>query len=143
MNDLEKAGSAWRKQFVNAGLKSRAVLDELESHLRDDIDRQVQSGAAAVSAFENASRRIGNARRLKEEFNRIENAERKYMKRILMIGAGIIGVLVGMAFVMPAVAQYRQTGAMQNSEPWLFLVGCLMTLAGIATAVRSAKRKSA
>ena len=52
------------------------------------------------------------------------------MKRGLIIGAGIIGVLAGMAFVMPAVAQYRHEGAMSHGEPWLFLLGSALTLAG-------------
>ena len=34
------------------------------------------------------------------------------MKRILIITIGIIGVLVGMGFVMPAVAQWRQEGSL-------------------------------
>lgn len=52
------------------------------------------------------------------------------MKRSRILVAGFIGVMVGMAFVMPAVAQYRHEGAMRNDEPWLFLIGSLLTLAG-------------
>ena len=58
------------------------------------------------------------------------------MKRRLIIGVGILGVLVGMAFVMPAVAQYQHEGAMSQGEPWLFLLGSLLTLAGCGAAVR-------
>jgi hypothetical protein len=58
------------------------------------------------------------------------------MKRGLIISIGIAGVLVGMAFVMPAVAQYQHEGAMKNGEPWLFLIGSLLTLAGCGGAVR-------
>ena len=61
------------------------------------------------------------------------------MKRGIWIGAAIVGVMVGMAFVMPAVAQYRQLGAMRDNEPWLFLIGCLLTLAGCAAGIRSFK----
>jgi hypothetical protein len=65
------------------------------------------------------------------------------MKRSLIIVAGIIGVLVGMALVMPAVAQYRQLGAMRNEEPWLFLIGSLLTLAGCAAGIRGLKKSRA
>lgn len=58
------------------------------------------------------------------------------MKRAVNIGGGIVGVLAGMAFVMPAVAQYHNEGVMRNGEPWLFLIGCLMTLAGCGAAFR-------
>jgi hypothetical protein len=65
------------------------------------------------------------------------------MKRGLVIAAGIIGVLVGLALVMPAVAQYRHDGAMRNDEPWLFLIGSLLTLAGCGAAIRGAKKSRA
>jgi hypothetical protein len=65
------------------------------------------------------------------------------MKRGLIITGGIIGILVGMAFVMPAVAQYRQLGAMRNGEPWLFLIGSLLTLAGCVAGIRGLKRNRA
>jgi hypothetical protein len=65
------------------------------------------------------------------------------MKRGLMIAAGIVGVLVGMAFVMPAVAQYQHEGAMKNGQPLLFLLGCVLTLGGVAAAIRSLKRAGA
>jgi 4-hydroxybenzoate polyprenyltransferase len=69
--------------------------------------------------------------------------EGKYMKRGLIIGAGIIGVLVGMAFVMPAVAQYQHEGAMSHDEPWLFLLGSLLTLGGCGAAVRGMTKSRA
>jgi hypothetical protein len=65
------------------------------------------------------------------------------MKRGLTIAAGIVGVLVGMAFVMPAVAQYQHEGAMKNDEPWLFLLGSLLTLGGGIAAIRSLKKARA
>jgi hypothetical protein len=51
--------------------------------------------------------------------------------------------MLGMALVMPAVAQYRQIGAMRNDEPWLFLLGSLMTIAGLVAGARSFKKKQA
>jgi hypothetical protein len=48
-----------------------------------------------------------------------------------------------MAFVMPAVAQYQHEGAMKNGEPWLFLIGSLLTLAGCGAAVRGMKKSRA
>jgi hypothetical protein len=40
-------------------------------------------------------------------------------------------------------AQYRHEGVMRNTEPWLFLVGSLMTLAGCFAALRSFKKARA
>ena len=65
------------------------------------------------------------------------------MKRVLIISAGIIGVLVGMAFVMPAVAQYRHEGAMTHEEVILFCLGLVLTLGGIGASIFGAKRRAA
>ena len=61
------------------------------------------------------------------------------MKRSLIFIIAFIGVMVGMALVMPAVAQYHNEGVMRNDEPWLFLIGSLLTLAGCGAALRGLK----
>lgn len=129
--------------MLAAGVKSPVPLEELESHLREDIEQHVRAGLETNAAFREAVNRMGEAGVLKAEFERVESRERKVMKRVLIIIAGIVGVLVGMAFVMPAVAQYHQEGVMRNGEPWLFLIGSLMTLAGCGTAVRGFRKSSA
>ena len=68
MFDLEQAIAEWRRRMRAAGLKSPALLDELESHLRDETARQMQSGSAAPEAFEFAVRQMGSADALKAEF---------------------------------------------------------------------------
>jgi hypothetical protein len=143
MSDFEAEIAEWRCQLFTAGIKDVEVLEELESHLREEIDRGLRAGADPRRAFQTAADRFGRFQALKAEFDKIEKRERKYMKRGLIIGAGIVGVLVGMALVMPAVAQYRQIGAMRNGEPWLFLVGSLMTLAGCFAAANGLKKKRA
>ena len=65
------------------------------------------------------------------------------MKRIFTFIAAFIGVMVGMALVMPAVAQYHHEGVMRNDEPWLFLIGSLITLAGCGAAIRGLIKRRA
>ena len=65
------------------------------------------------------------------------------MKRILLISTGIIGVLAGLAFVMPALAQYRHTGAMSDQEVGLCLLGMVLTIGGMGLALVGARRRSA
>src|SRR6516162_9537709 len=121
MFSLEHAIAEWRRQMIAGGIKLPDVLDELESHLRDDIQRRVQSGTETRSAFETSVEQIGPARLLQSEFRKINCT--KSMKRILFVILGIIGVLVGMAFVTPAVALYRHTGAMSNENLGFLLLG--------------------
>lgn len=138
MNNFEPKIADWRRQLIAAGIKRRDVLDELESHLREDIERRARSGAEAAQLFEKAVAQFGQPQSLKAEFDQIK--ERKYMKRGVMIVVGIVGVMVGMALVMPAVAQYRDLGAMRHEEPWLFLLGSLMTLGGFFAGFRGLKK---
>src|SRR5262245_20703274 len=141
MFDLESAMAHWRRQMRNGGINRSCVLDELESHLRDDIRRRIQSGTETRSAFETSVEQLGPPRLLRPEFRKINYA--KSMKRILFVILGIIGVLVGMAFVTPAVALYRHAGAMSNENLGLLLLGIFIVLAGVSSAVFGFKRRSA
>lgn len=143
MFELNRAISDWRHELASGGLKYPGVLDELESHLRDDIERRTRGGASSDGAFHRAVEQIGGIKNLKTEFEKVQNKERNYMKRSLIISLGILGVFVGMAFVMPAVAQYQHEGALKGPEPWLFLLGSLLTLAGCGTAFRGFKKSRA
>jgi hypothetical protein len=55
------------------------------------------------------------------------------MSRTVYIVAGILGVLVGMGFVMPAVALMRDAGALPNESVGLLLLGLTLTLSGVAS----------
>jgi len=70
MFNLEQALAAWRRQMAAGGITSAEVLDELESHLRDDVEEQVRAGADAQAAFVSAVLRIGPAAALKKEFTK-------------------------------------------------------------------------
>ena len=141
MFDLEKSIAEWRKQMLAAGIKTPVPLEELELHLREDARQQMNLGANAQHAFEVAVQRIGTPESIGAEFNKTN--QRTIMKRILLISTGIIAVLVGLGFVMPAVAQYRHTGAMTNEEVVLFLLGSVLVLAGGITALSRLKRRKA
>jgi hypothetical protein len=70
MFNLDRAITEWRRQMTAGGVKDSAVLDELESHVREDVERQTRSGVDAQKAFEAAVKRIGPASALKNEFER-------------------------------------------------------------------------
>jgi hypothetical protein len=65
------------------------------------------------------------------------------MKQTIKIIVGIIAVLIGMGFVMPAVAQWKHEGAMTSMSVLLCLLGVVLTLAGIGTAIHSLTRRKA
>ena len=65
------------------------------------------------------------------------------MKRTLKIIIGIIAVLVGMGFVMPAFAQWRHEGAMTGMSVALLFLGIVLTLGGGSTAIRLVPKRGA
>jgi hypothetical protein len=71
MFNLEEAIAEWRRQMLAAGIKTPVPLEELESHLREDVERQIQAGLDAREAFENSVRKIGPAGMLKHEFKKV------------------------------------------------------------------------
>jgi hypothetical protein len=90
MFNLDHAITDWRRQMLAAGIKSAEVLDELESHLREDIEQQMRSGVVAKTAFENARQRIGQAGALGEEFGKIDFLmRRRNIKSALLKFLGI------------------------------------------------------
>jgi hypothetical protein len=68
MFNLDQAIMDWRRQMAARGLSTPAVLDELESHLREDIAEQLRSGSDGQRAFEAAVERLGKAELLRSEF---------------------------------------------------------------------------
>jgi len=70
MFDLEKSIADWRKQMLAAGIKTPVPLEELEIHLREEIERQMKSGLEEREAFTSAVQKIGQARALKTEFKK-------------------------------------------------------------------------
>ena len=57
--------------MLAAGIKAPVPLEELESHLREDIAQQMQSGLSAQRAFEIAVKETGPASELNREFKKI------------------------------------------------------------------------
>jgi hypothetical protein len=72
MFDLERAISEWRRQMLAAGIKKPMTLDELESHLREDIHAFVSAGKSADEAFRLAVSRLGGPGPLLTEFNKLK-----------------------------------------------------------------------
>ena len=71
MFDLEKSIAGWRRQISSEGIRTSALLDELEGHLREEVETKTHSGLDGQRAFENAVREIGRPDMIKNEFKKI------------------------------------------------------------------------
>ena len=88
MFNLEQSISEWRRQMLSAGLKNPDIVDELESHLREDWARRVQSGESEEQAFESAVQGIGQASLLKHEFAKVSGKKWAWLRKLKGILAG-------------------------------------------------------
>jgi len=70
MFDIEKSFTEWRTQMLAAGIKTPVPLVELEIHLREDVEREMLAGTDPERAFERATRRIGLADEIGNEFDK-------------------------------------------------------------------------
>jgi hypothetical protein len=124
MFDLEQAIVEWRRTIQAAGVKIPAVLDELESHLRDETEEQMRSGSSAAEAFEIASQRIGPPSALSAEFQNARGLEPGKLRKWCAVAYGV-------ELAVYTLLQGRQIlgAAPAHDELFLGIAGLIATLA--------------
>ena len=87
MFNLEQSISEWRKQLLAAGINSPVPLEELETHLREDIAQLMNSGQNEAEAFKMAVQELGQARLLQNEFKKTDKTgyERKEERMLRLV----------------------------------------------------------
>jgi hypothetical protein len=83
MFNLEPSITEWRRQMLAAGIKTPVPLEELESHLRDEIERQMKSGLDEADAFQTAVQKIGQPRMVQNEFKKVEEQRKALHSKLL------------------------------------------------------------
>ena len=68
MFDLEQAIKKWLKTLRKNEALEDGYIAELESHLRDEIDNQINLGASEEEAFRKAVKSVGQPESIGEEF---------------------------------------------------------------------------
>jgi hypothetical protein len=124
MFDLEEKISGWRQQMLTAGIQSCSTLDELESHLRDQIQQQIKAGNIEQTAFEMSSQQIGRGESLQGEFIKIEKRPARKI--------GIFVILCSLSLLVVRFFQdYGEKPGADNRElAGLFFAGVLF-IAGL------------
>jgi len=99
MFNLEQSISDWRQQMLAAGIQTPVPLEELETHLREDIEQRLQSGSDEQSAFESAVQKIGHAHLIQGEFQKVETVRNdrawKIKQLLVMLGVGLFPIWIG------------------------------------------------
>jgi hypothetical protein len=89
MFDLEQAVADWRQQMLAAGIKTPVPLEELESHLREEMQDRIRSGLSDQAAFDMTIRQIGRAEVLQTEFAKVGETIYERLKQLFCALAGV------------------------------------------------------
>ena len=98
MFNLEQSIAEWRRQMIAEGIKTPVPLEELESHLREEIERQTKSGLDEAEAFRTSVQKMGQARALEGEFKKVEATKEerawKLKQKLILIFASMISLVM-------------------------------------------------
>jgi hypothetical protein len=132
MFDLELEIQRWRRELIANGLSS-SELDELEDHLRTDIEEQMRSGVAERDAFGIAVERIGRSSQLNTQFDFASAsapATRRSGNNAAAIVKRTIGLLVACALVSATVYWLSGVPIVWKTGASLFGAAFLAIVAG-------------
>jgi hypothetical protein len=130
MFNLEKSIFGWREQMLAAGIKTPVPLEELENHLREEIEQQIKLGLNEQEAFKASVQKIGQARAVQNEFKKVETT--REVIRFAVNNLGIVLMLIGfwgLGFALIILAQLDELRQQSRRRRALFLFS-LCTAAG-------------
>ncbi len=127
MFDLEQAIAEWRRQMIAAGIKTPVPLEELEIHLREEIERQLHKGINAQAAFDAAVKQLGHADVLRQEFKQdhldIRLLSPIYMRAYCFLAAPLV---VSMVWTFPGlgtISAWQLVSALADLLIALYIAG--------------------
>jgi len=99
MHNLEQLIVGWRKTMMTAPNVGRETLDELESHLRENVDKLVSSGMSEPEAFQHAVAQLGSALTIASEFQKLDQSPTWLPVKVAIgVGVAVALTLVGFLF---------------------------------------------
>ena len=98
MRDLEQQIADWRRSMAKASGHRPELLNELEGHLREEIDRLRRSGVSTDKVFEMAVSKLGAPAPVAAEFDKLTTAPTTWlpikMARISIVVIALVAVAV-------------------------------------------------
>ena len=148
MFNLEQAIADWRRKMLAVGIETPIPLEELELHLREEMERQVGNGKDDQQAFETAVEKVGQGGSIANEFLKINPY--KSMNTIIKILLSVTAIVFGVVTVFPALAGLQRFVEIPNPLIIILILGTSVATIGVcvllhtlATRLRRAKDRSA
>lgn len=98
MFNLEQSITDWRRQMLAAGIKSPVPLEELEIHLREEIEWQTKAGLNEQDAFTSAVQKLGPVHTVQTEFMKVDKTHSALKWKLMEIGLMLATILVPLLF---------------------------------------------
>jgi len=120
--------------MLGAGIKTPVPLEELESHLREDVEQQMKSGLSAQEAFEAAVLRIGQGDVLDSEFKKTRCRARSQWQ---MLWTGSFGLVLTVILNFVGLLVFHRSSSVFFSHKWWsawipsYIVWTVFTLSGV------------
>lgn len=131
MFNLEQSISDWRRQMHSAGVTDSQILDELESHLREDVARRMQSGESEQHAFESAIQALGDVAVLKDEFKKIGGKKSVCLRKLKTLIAETFLPVPALSTFTPGAQQTLQLAALEAPHRHHNFIGTEHILLGL------------
>jgi len=116
MFNLEQAIAEWRQQMLAAGIQTPVPLEELENHLREEVEQQTAMGLTPPAAFPIAVERVGQGNLLGAEFKKAGGVDRA---RLCQAANYFCALLLGVYVLVSLFAMSRNN--LSRDEWWLGL----------------------
>jgi hypothetical protein len=135
MFDLEQAITQWRKQMLVVGIKAPVPLEELESHLREEIAGEIKSGLTEEESCTAAVKKIGHAQGLRNEFQKVKDARQAQQEKNRQLAAFAVMIVValfagGCVLFRIGFSSSQATPAQQRSALLALLLMVLLSFGG-------------
>jgi hypothetical protein len=131
MSDVEKQIEQWRKGLQTSDAFGADDLEELESHLREEMERLTPLGLSGTEAFLVARHRLGATEALEAEYAKV-NTDRRALLHLYWMAAGVL-VYILAGCVALAVSHGGVLAAVLLGVGGLGVTA--LALAGVATKV--------
>ena len=93
MFDMNEQIKVWRSELSHKQTLEKSDIDELENHLREEIERLAESELTQEEAFMVAAHRLGHSESLSEEFAKI-NTSVIWRKRLFRVGTIVFAWII-------------------------------------------------
>lgn len=145
MFDLDQQIDRWKSAFAKKAACSSDELQELESHLREDIASLVAAGRSEQEAFSESVSRLGDPTEICGEFAR--NESRFLWDSVALRGNRAMVILAGLAAALLGLVVWMKSGdgllgAHVGSILFAYVVPFLLALVGTYSIFRATIVKS-